>query len=169
MQCLIWDCLASASIPNLSLWCTDNLILWEVDVFPRLAVMPGCKKGGGMPVCSFTEHLYKPNIFVIAVQILTNQTAYHVALADKTHNFNAWSLMKPTEIWCLFKLTRIVVAVAYDEHEQQHRDDGCEKHPPYSRSNHSRVDVVAGFGCNTSQAHVAKQGRYSRCCTEQPL
>lgn len=57
------------------------------------------------------------------------------------------------------------MAVADDEHEQQHRDDGCEKHPPYSRSNHSRVDVVAGFGCNTSQAHVAKQTSSGRADT----
>lgn len=48
------------------------------------------------------------------------------------------------------------MAVAYNEDEQQHRDDGCEKHPPYSCSNHSGVDVVAGFGCNTSQAYVAR-------------
>lgn len=57
------------------------------------------------------------------------------------------------------------MAVAYNEHEQQHGDDGCEKHPPYSRSDHGRVDVVAGFSCNISQGDVARWGRSGRADT----
>lgn len=49
------------------------------------------------------------------------------------------------------------MTIAYDEHQQQHRDDGCKKHPPYSCSHHRGVDVVSGFGCNTSQEHVARK------------
>lgn len=59
------------------------------------------------------------------------------------------------------------MAVAYNEHEQQHGDDGCEKHPPYSRSNHGRVDVVAGLSCNISQGDVTRWGRSGRADTAE--
>lgn len=59
-------------------------------------------KGGGTVsvVRHFTEHQNRPNVFVIAAQILTNQTAYHEALADETCKINASSLMMQTEVGC---------------------------------------------------------------------
>lgn len=48
----------------------------------------------------FTEHRNQPNVFVIAAQILTNQTAYRAALADQTRKINARSLMMLTELGC---------------------------------------------------------------------
>lgn len=51
--------------------------------------------------------------------------------------------------------------IAYDEDEQQHRDDGCEQHPANGCSNHSGVDVLTRFSCNTAQSRVARRSTFT--------
>lgn len=53
------------------------------------------------------------------------------------------------------RLTRMVVAVADYEDEQQHREERCKQHPADGCSDHSGVHVVARFRCNTSQLHTS--------------
>lgn len=62
--------------------------------------------------------------------------------------------------WVLcVRLTGIGVPTAYNEHEQQHRDDGGKQHPANGGSNHSRIHILTRFSCNTAQSHVA--GRFA--------
>lgn len=52
-------------------------------------------------VCSWTENTVAGAMVVVidagATQILTNQTAYHVALAEETHKINARPSRKPAD------------------------------------------------------------------------
>lgn len=51
-------------------------------------------------------------------------------------------------------LTGVVVAVADDEDEQQHGEDGCKQHPPYRCSDHRRQRAEGWLRCNTSNSYT---------------
>lgn len=99
-----------------------------------------------------------PLFMTLTSPVLTNQTACHVALGRRNKGplgrDSAAKDQRVGRVLCA-QLTGISATIAYYEHQQQHRGDGCKEHPAYGCSNHRWVHIVAGFGCNTSQSHVA--------------
>lgn len=61
------------------------------------------------------------------------------------------------------ELTRVVVAVADNVHEQQRSQEGSKQHPTYSCPNDGRVRVVSWFRCNTSQLLIVKERTEELC------
>lgn len=99
-----------------------------------------------------------PLFMTLTSPVLTNQTACHAALGRRNKGpLGRDSAAKDQGAgWVLCaQLTGISATIAYYEHEQQRRGDGRKEHPAYGCSNHRRVHILAGFGCNTSQSHVA--------------